>query len=204
MGITERLPAGRALVLAPHTDDAELGCGGTIRRLIGNGWDVEVVMLVKAPGAREAETDKSMDILGVLEWSIEDYEDTRLPLSARDLLDRFVRWNDVDLVFCPSRDDVNQDHQTICQEAIRGFKHCSILGYEFPWNHVGTSRRDYAIELSEDQLFAKEKAIAQYHSQAHRPFMRNGVARALAISRGVEFGFEYAEAFECIRWRERL
>jgi len=46
----------RLLVLAPHTDDAELGCGGTIARLLEAGTEVYVVALSTAddslpPGA---------------------------------------------------------------------------------------------------------------------------------------------------------
>ena len=46
----------RVLVLAPHTDDAELGCGGTIARLLRDGVDVFVAAFSTAeeslpPGA---------------------------------------------------------------------------------------------------------------------------------------------------------
>lgn len=60
------------LVLAPHPDDAELGCGGTLLLLKAQGWRVGVLDLTDgeptphgSPEIRRRETDAATAVLGL-------------------------------------------------------------------------------------------------------------------------------------------
>ena len=200
----------RVLALSPHTDDVELGAGGFLYRLAGEGSEVHVVSFARAASLNGDDTleewHQSLACLFVDKgrrqfWG---YQDTRLPTNAREILDRLVALRDElcpDLVLVPTRYDVHQDHQTVTEEAIRAFKRQRLLGYDLVWNAVGAVRLDWFSQLTEYQIEVKEKALACYASQKGRPFFRPGLARAIAMMRGEQIGQAYAEAFECIRWR---
>ena len=103
-----------------------------------------------------------------------------------------------DIVFIPSTHDVHQDHQTIAQEAIRAFKNTTLLGYELIWNNL-TFNTQCFVELSEENLAAKQRALAKYASQKGRPYMSDTFIRSLAVTRGVQAGIPLAEVFEVTR-----
>ena len=199
----------RALVLSPHTDDAELGVGGTMARMKREGWTVDVVIFASAPSEdwdvlAVDECRASLCMLGVANVSLWGYGNTHLPDHRQNILERLFQLRqrkEYDVVFLPCRADVNQDHATVTTEAIRAMRPFNLLGYCLPWNIVGEARLDFAIPLQADDVAFKERAVGHYKSQSHRPFMRVGAAHAVASANGVAWGYDYAEVFECIRYR---
>jgi LmbE family N-acetylglucosaminyl deacetylase len=103
-----------------------------------------------------------------------------------------------DLVFAPASSDLHQDHAVIHQEAVRGFRGRVLLGYELPWNNR-TFTQSCGIALREEHVTAKIRALASYHSQAHRPYIQDAVIRGWAMTRGVTFNVPFAEAFEALQ-----
>jgi N-acetylglucosamine malate deacetylase 1 len=103
-----------------------------------------------------------------------------------------------DLVFLPCKNDVHQDHHTIYQEGVRAFKFRSIFSYELPWNNFSMHTSAFVI-LDENNINSKIKALAEYKSQAHRPYANEEFIRSLARTRGVQINTQYAESFEIIR-----
>jgi LmbE family N-acetylglucosaminyl deacetylase len=103
-----------------------------------------------------------------------------------------------DAVFIPAQNDVHQDHHVLYTEGLRAFKQCSILGYELPWNNTQFTPV-YFEKLDERYVKAKQEALTKYLSQAHRRYMEPGFINALAMVRGVQCGYRYAEAFEVYR-----
>lgn len=201
----------KILVLAPHTDDAEIGCGGTIARLleskkevywavftraaVGKGFDDETVL---------EELKKSAKKIGVNPKNlfIYNYKLRNLHQQRQPILDDLLKLKkniNPDLVFMPTLNDIHQDHSTIAHEGLRAFKHVSILGYEDPWNHLTFNSSSF-IHLEKRHIEKKIAAIKQYKSQAHRPYMAEKFIESLAIARGVQIGCDYAEAFEVVRW----
>ncbi len=104
-----------------------------------------------------------------------------------------------DLVLMPSSFDIHQDHRTVYEEGLRAFKHATVLGYELPQNTLGFENTLF-VSLDEFSMDQKIAALSEYKSQAHRPYANPDFIRSLARVRGVQGGFEYAEAFEVIRW----
>ncbi len=200
------------LVLAPHTDDGELGMGGTIHKLLKNGKKVIYVAFSTAskslPAGMAADTLKkevrnATSRLGISEENlvVYDYEVRELSYSRQQILEALIELRGryrPDVVFVPSPHDVHQDHQTIAQEAIRAFKNTTLLGYELIWNNL-TFNTQCFVELTEEDLFAKQEALSEYHSQEGRNYMSGEFIRSLALTRGTQAGVHLAEVFEVVR-----
>ena len=202
----------RILVLAPHTDDGELGCGGTIARLAPSN-EIYYVAFSSCSQSVPAgftedvlkhEMKDATKILGLKDQNIilKDYEVRRFSYQRQEILDDLIKIKkdlSPGLVFMPSATDIHQDHFTITSEAIRAFKYSSILSYEIPWNNIVFKSGSYST-LSEDDLAKKCEAVAVYKSQAHREYTRPDFITSLAKVRGLQIGQTYAEAFEVVRW----
>ena len=200
------------LILAPHTDDGELGCGGTIvkycsegnkviyvafstcRRSLPEGWE---------PDTLEKEVKLAVDILGVKKENLIlfDYDVRKFKEDRQKILEDMIALRTKykpDIVFVPSSADIHQDHQVISEEGLRAFKSTTVLGYEMPWNNISFSTQAF-MKLSREQVQQKVKALEEYHSQKHRGYLTKEFVFSLATVRGVQIGVEYAESFEVIR-----
>lgn len=205
--------ARRILVLAPHTDDGEFGCGGAIRRFCEEHSDVFYVAFSAAE--RSVPTDYPEDVLrhevkeatatlGVPSGNLTvlSYLVREFPLHRQEILDDMIRIGreiKPDLVLLPSPNDTHQDHATIAAEGFRAFKTVSMLGYELPWNNL-TFNTSAFVFLSEAQIAKKVEALRCYKSQQERHYANEEFIRGLARTRGTQAGCKYAEAFEVIRW----
>ncbi|MBS1507361.1 MAG: PIG-L family deacetylase [Bacteroidetes bacterium] len=205
--------AQRVLVLAPHTDDGELGCGGSISKFIEEGKEVHYVAfsictrsLPKhlAPDTLAKEVKEATRILGVSNTNLTlfDFDVRRFKEFRQDILEELVKIKSSlqpDLVFMPTLNDIHQDHQVIAEEGLRAFKNVSILGYELPWNNL-TFNTQCFIKLNENHIQKKIDALSAYESQKQRSYLNADFIRSLANVRAVQIGAPYAEAFEVIRW----
>jgi len=201
------------VVLAPHTDDGELGCGGAIAKFIKEGSNVYYIAfsLCKtslpshlATNTLEIEVKAATRILGIPESNLItfDFEVRKFKEQRQEILEELIKLRaklNPDLVFLPCSTDIHQDHQTIHDEGVRAFKQTSILGYEMPWNNISLYTTSF-IKLREEELAIKVKALGEYKSQNHRNYLNENFIRSLATTRGVQIGTEYAEAYEVIRW----
>jgi len=203
-----RLNFRKVLVLAPHADDAELGCGGTIAKLIEEGSEVILVAFSTPAGAPrhvlESEAHNARGVMEIREENllIYNYKVRTLPSHRQEILDRLYTLNielKPDLVMLPSLSDLHQDHKTVAMEGLRAFKMRSILGYELPWNHLSFNTAAF-VPLEERHIENKIKASKAYISQMGRQFFDEEVLRGLARTRGCQIGTQYAEAFEVLRW----
>jgi N-acetylglucosamine malate deacetylase 1 len=202
----------KVLVLAPHTDDGEFGCGGTIAKLIDQGIEVfyvafsscEESLLPNFPkDILSTEVKKATLELGINKKNLFllNYQVRTFNYKRQGILDDMINFRntlDPDLVFIPSLNDCHQDHSTIANEALRAFKFCNILSYELPWNNFSFSNTSFCI-LSKDNLNKKISALKKYKSQAHRSYSSTKFIKSLAAVRGVQVGSEYAEVFEVVR-----
>ncbi|MBO7562379.1 MAG: PIG-L family deacetylase [Bacteroidales bacterium] len=200
------------LVLAPHTDDGELGLGGTISRFISEGKKVTYVAFSTAEESvpegfpkdiLKTEVRNATAALGVLPENliIHSYQVRKLNYVRQEILEDLIklkRANSFDLVFIPSLHDIHQDHSTIAQEGLRAFKNTTILGYELIWNNLQFNTQCF-VKLEEKHIEAKISALKEYHSQGKRDYLSDDFIRSLARARGVQVGCEFAEAFEVVR-----
>lgn len=200
------------LVLAPHTDDGELGLGATINYLINNGVDVTYAAFSTADESvpngypkniLSIEVKAATAVLGIKPENLKVFSYTVRKLSyvRQEILEDLVklkREKEYDLVFMPSLHDIHQDHTTIAQEGLRAFKNTTILGYELIWNNL-TFNTQCFIKVDIENIRAKILALKEYHSQGQRDYLSEDFIMSLARTRGVQVGAEYAEAFEVVR-----
>ncbi len=192
-----------ALVIAPHPDDAELGLGGTIVRLIASGWSVGILDLTSGeptplgtPEIRARETAAATEALG-LRWRRNlglpnrSLEPTLLHRRALASVFREVRPR---LLFAPFWEDAHPDHTAATQlvEAARFWSklsktdmpgepfHPSRILYYFSVHLKIVERPSFLLDIS-DQAEAKRAAVECYRSQLvdNQPPGRPGVIDAV-------------------------
>jgi LmbE family N-acetylglucosaminyl deacetylase len=196
------------LVLAPHTDDAELGCGGTLARYLEEGHKVSCVVFsvinpsIEPDWTLMQEFLESMKTMGIEDTAIHDFPMRRLDSVRQDILEELYRikaGHGIDMVFLPSSHDLHQDHRVVSRSGIRAFKDVTTLGYELPWNNLTFDTQSFII-LKDRHIDKKIEALSAYNSQKEKVYMHSEFIKAMAIARGGQIGAHYAEAFEVIRW----
>jgi LmbE family N-acetylglucosaminyl deacetylase len=206
----------RILILSPHTDDAELGCGGFILKSIEEGHDILWVVFSTAEESLPehlpsdtlvTEFKSVIDFVGLNEenYIINRFKVRKLHEYRQDILELLVK---IRKDFKPTHvvgtsvNDVHQDHQVVTNEMIRAFKmSATILCYELPWNHLNFNTQCF-VPLDEGHVEKKIEILNLYRSQfiVKRNYFSADFVRGLAFTRGAQIGSKYAEAFEVIRW----
>jgi LmbE family N-acetylglucosaminyl deacetylase len=203
----------RILVMAPHTDDGEFGCGGTMARFLEEKKTVFYIAFSSAEASvppdlpRDTlvkEVKQAMKVIGVKNdhLILLDFEVRRFPEQRQDILDKMIALKKQlkpDMVFLPSPNDTHQDHRTIYEEGFRAFKDITMFGYELPWNNL-TFNTEAFILLEEKHVEKKVATIQEYKSQKDRLYSQPDFIRSLARTRGVQIGTRFAEAFEVVRF----
>ncbi|MBN1195556.1 MAG: PIG-L family deacetylase [Methanomicrobiaceae archaeon] len=199
------------LIISPHTDDGELGCGGSIARFVEEGNDVIYAALSACEKSvpcdypvdiLRREVKEATAVLGIREPILYEFEVREFPRQRQEILDALIRLrNEIrpDIVFTPSSYDTHQDHKTTREETLRAFKQCTILGYEQPWNNI-TFNTSAFIAIEERHIDAKIRALQCYETQKSRSYLGADFIRGLALTRGTQIENRYAEAFEVIKW----
>ncbi|MFL2944653.1 MAG: PIG-L deacetylase family protein [Candidatus Poseidoniales archaeon] len=195
----------KALILSPHTDDAELGCGGTIAKMVEEGWDVHIIyfsaVAERYPNLVE-EAAESSRIMGVTH-EILDFYTRFFPRDRQDILQALYDHSksiQYDVVFTPTTTDIHQDHGVVTEEAKRAFRNCTLLGYELPWNNLSVSLNCF-IPLKERHIKKKLLALDCYDSQKHNPYFNEKFFRSVVKMRGIQLASDFAEGFETIKVR---
>lgn len=202
------------LILAPHTDDGEFGCGASINKWINEGKRViyatfsackQSVLPQFPDDILITEVKAATAALGVKEENLilYDYEVRTFNYHRQEILDDLIKLREKikpDLILMPSLNDIHQDHKTIAEEGLRAFKFFSILCYEMPWNNLSFNTTCFNT-LEKKHVDKKIEALALYKSQAHRPYSNPEFIKGLALNRGIQINAEFAEVFEVVRWR---
>jgi len=203
----------KLLVLAPHTDDGEIGAGGLIKTFADANVDIHYVAFSSCEESipnhlpkdiLTEECHKATKFIGLKgdNVSIKDYRVRRFSEARQEILEDLVhirRTFDPDWVLTPSSHDIHQDHSVISHEALRAFKDRTLLGYELPWNCIDF-KSSFIFQLTEQALETKIGAIRCYESQSFRGYGDGQPLRNLAQLRGSQVGAQYGEAFEVMRW----
>ena len=200
----------RILILCPHTDDGEFGCGGTAVKFLKQGHDIHYCAFSSASKSLRSGLDKdilvgemmdAMSVLGINNTHLFDYDARDFPKHRQSILDDMIvlrKEIKPSIVFLPSTFDIHQDHKVICREGVRAFKNCTIFGYELPWNNLSFTTQMF-VTLDRYEVDAKWLAIEKYKSQNHRLYFSESFVRNWVSTRGKQIGVAWAEAFEVIR-----
>lgn len=206
----------KILIISPHTDDGELGAGGSISKFIREGNEIyhavfscceESLPKTCLPDTLLKEFLIAQAASGIKKENIFIYRNKvrHFPEVRREILESLVeikRKIHPELVLSPSVNDIHQDHNVLAIECIRCFKsEASIISYELPWNNL-TFQKTCFVKLTKEDIEKKWNALMSYASQfeLNRPYFSKEYIFALARMKGIECGSEYAESFEVIRW----
>ncbi len=205
----------KVVLLSPHTDDIELGAGGTLMRLLEEErntfrWVVFSACENAVPQGLPPDTLKDefaavASHVGIADYHVHSFPNMNLPASASEIREELSRLKNEfqpDLVIAPSLNDSHQDHKTVAEEAVRVFKKdTSIIGYELPWNNL-VFQPQLLVRLTQKQIEEKWRVLSLYRSQfvLQRSYFSKDFIFGWARMRGAQCSSEYAEAFEVVRW----
>jgi LmbE family N-acetylglucosaminyl deacetylase len=212
----------RILVIAPHSDDEILGCGGTIVNHVMRGDVVYSCIVTKAYEPewtkeqieeREWEINKVVKILGITEVFRLGLPTVKLDTipqkTLNDLLFDVIQSVQPDTLYIPHQGDINKDHQLVFESAMVAVRPITkvparVLSYEVlsstEWYNQTAFNPNVYVDISKT-LEVKIKAMEQYkHGLKQPPHPRSikGII-SLATLRGFTIGVEAAEAFSLVR-----
>jgi LmbE family N-acetylglucosaminyl deacetylase len=206
LGLVGDTPLRRVLAIGAHSDDLEIGCGGTMLALAGAnpGLAVDWVVLA-AEGGRADEARRSAEVLladaGERSVEVHGFRDGYLPHTAVEVKDAFEDLKarvEPDLVLTHTRDDLHQDHRLVCELTWNTFRDHLILEYEIPKWDGDVGRPNLYVPLEEHQVQAKLDLLGgHFDSQRGKHWYDVEVFRGLMRIRGMECRAPsgYAEAF---------
>jgi LmbE family N-acetylglucosaminyl deacetylase len=185
----------RILCLGAHSDDIEIGCGGTVLRLLTErpGSSVHWIVL-SANSVREREARASAaDFLaqaGESDVIVKSFRESYFPSEWSDIKDFFeaIRARvDPDLVLCHHRTDQHQDHRVVAELTWNTFRNHLALEYEIPKYEGDLGTPNVFVPLSRPVAERKvEFLLRHFGSQATRAWFRGDTFHGLMSVRGVE------------------
>ena len=200
--------ARRILCLGAHSDDIEIGVGGTLLKLAGQIPDLEICWVVfSAPGPRGEEARTSADdfLSGVVckEVKIGSFRESYFPSewpSIKDWFEEIKAKFDPEVVFTHYRDDRHQDHRVLSDLAWNTFRNHLIFEYEILKYDGDLGSPNVFIPLSE-QLCARkiELLLKHFKTQSTKHWFTSDTFEAMHRIRGIECASATgrAEAFYC-------
>ncbi|KAA0236493.1 MAG: hypothetical protein JJLCMIEE_00285 [Acidimicrobiales bacterium] len=194
----------RVLCLGAHADDIEIGAGGTILRLLGEypATVVEwVVLSAEGERAEEAESSAGRFLVDAKEYHvrIEACRENFFPYdgaAVKELVADVGSSANFDIVICPRRKDLHQDHRLLGELALNTFRDHLILEYEIPKYDADLSSPNLYVPLDPVVTERKVELIVDgFPSQRHKPWFDAETFRGLMRLRGVECNERFAEGF---------
>jgi LmbE family N-acetylglucosaminyl deacetylase len=194
------------LALGAHSDDIEIGCGGTLIHLAALRPTLEVVWVVFAahgPRIDEARTsaERLLEPVGARDVRIQSYEESFLPYHGAEVKRYFELLKaevEPDVIFTHCRHDLHQDHRLLCELTWNTFRDHLVLEYEVPKYDGDLATPNVYVPITRDVCDRKvETLLACFSTQQSKHWFTREVLMGLMSVRGAECRSEtgYAEAF---------
>lgn len=197
----------KVLCLGSHSDDIEIGCGGTILQLIRQYPNATFHWIVfSATGVRKAEAQRGACLFvgpERLDQAVfKEFPDTCMPFVGADIKSFFEELKQIspDLIFTHNRADAHQDHRFISELTWNAFRDHFILEYEIPKYDGDLGRPSVFVPLADDLHRQKVRYLMEcFTSQRSKRWFDESTFFALMRLRGMECNATsgYAEAFYC-------
>jgi LmbE family N-acetylglucosaminyl deacetylase len=210
IGLKLNANAGRPLTvlcLGCHSDDIEIGCGGTILRLAEEHRDAVFHWVVfSAIGSREAEAQQGANLFvsppRLKGPVLKKFPDGFMPYVGGEVKSFFEELKSInpDLIFTHNGKDAHQDHRLIAELTWNTFRDHMILEYEIPKYDGDLGRPSIFVPLGEEVYEKKVQYLMNaFESQRSKRWFRRDTFMALMRLRGMECNSPsgYAEAFYC-------
>jgi LmbE family N-acetylglucosaminyl deacetylase len=199
-------PIRNVLCLGAHSDDLEIGCGGTVMKLVeGRNPPAFTWVVFSADTTREVEARQSAQILLSKVSSrriiIKKFRDGFLPYEGGLIKETFEEIKELvspDLILTHYRGDLHQDHRLISELTWNTFRNHLILEYEIPKYDGDLGTPNTFVPLDESLCHEKlDMILANFPSQHGKHWFSAELVRALLRVRGMECNSpsQYAEAF---------
>ena len=196
----------RILCFGAHSDDIEIGCGGTILKLLHDHPGSHVVWVVlSARGRRKQEAICSAKAFlahaGSAKIEAKSFKESFFPYHGEAIKEYFEELKaaiDPDLIFTHCRHDLHQDHRVVCELTWNTFRRHQILEYEIPKYDGDLGQPNFYVPLTDGVCKAKVKLLMEgFSTQRSRQWFTDDTFYALLRLRGIESNAEgrYAEAF---------
>jgi LmbE family N-acetylglucosaminyl deacetylase len=199
--------ANRILCLGAHSDDIEIGCGGTILRMLSERPDSHCTWVVfGAGGRRRAEARKSAGLFlqnaGRKTVDILGFRDGFFPYEGGRIKEYFERMKkdigDPDLILTHYRNDLHQDHRLISELTWNTFRDHLILEYEIVKYDGDLGVPNFYVHLDEGTCAKKIEFIRTcFGTQKNKVWFSEDAFLSILRIRGIESNSpgRYAEAF---------
>jgi LmbE family N-acetylglucosaminyl deacetylase len=197
----------KVLCLGAHSDDIEIGCGGTILRLINEYPGVKFHWVVfSASGDRKAEAQRAAELFAgshVVSLILKEFPDGFMPFVGAEVKAAFEDLKKVvspDIFFTHQPHDAHQDHRLLSELTWNTFRNHFILEYEIPKYDGDMGRPSVFVPLSEEMVEIKVRHLMDvFASQRAKNWFDDSTFRALMRLRGMECNASggNAEAFYC-------
>lgn len=197
--------ASSILCLGAHCDDIELGCGGTILKLLEANPRLVVDWIVLS-STKDRAAEANAAGRGFLEGGekgrvvVETFRERYfhfLP-ELKEYFDGLGASLAPDVVFTHQRDDLHQDHRTVAELTWNTFRHHLILEYEIPKYDGDLGRPNAFVVLDAETCRRKvDMIVRHFPSQADKHWFTGETIMSLLRLRGIEARSSggYAEAF---------
>lgn len=185
----------KLLCLGAHADDIEIGCGGTLLRLLRErpGSTVQWVVFAANP-VREAEARASarafLASAGSSQVIVHHFRESYFPSIVSEIKDAFEQLKQSsapDLVLCHRKLDAHQDHRVIADLAWNTFRDHAIWEYEIPKYDGDLGLPNVFVPISRSDAELKVELLLQHFpSQAGRAWFRRDTFHSLMGLRAIE------------------
>jgi LmbE family N-acetylglucosaminyl deacetylase len=203
-------PAGRdgglrVLAIGAHSDDIEIGCGGTVLRLVEDGLAASVGWVVLSAAGERAEEARASAASFLKqapehEVVVRGFRDGFLPYEGYQVKEFFeeLKRFDPDLVLTHRRADVHQDHRLVGELTWNTFRKHLVLEYEIPKYEGDLGQPNLFVTLDRSRCERKVELLMEgFRSQRDRRWFTEDTFWSLLRLRGLESNSPstYAEAF---------
>jgi LmbE family N-acetylglucosaminyl deacetylase len=193
------------LCLGAHSDDLEIGCGGTLLRLVAERTLSVNWVVLGCTGARAQEARQSAEALlqpvSQRKIATHSFRDAFFPHEAREIKEVFEKLKSQvspDVVFTHARHDLHQDHRVVHELTWNTFRDHLILEYEIPKYDGDFGSPNFFVPLDAPVVDRKIRHLLQHFpSQRDKHWFDEETFRGILRLRGLEAGTRYAEGFFC-------
>ncbi|MCC7349886.1 MAG: PIG-L family deacetylase [Phycisphaerales bacterium] len=200
-------PLKRILCIGAHSDDIEIGCGGTMLRLLDEHPGVSVLWVVMGGNDQReqearASAERFLKNAGSSEVRVRKFRDAYLPFMGEQVKDyvESLKSFDPDLIFTHRKEDAHQDHRLMGELTWNAFRNHAILEYEIPKYDGDLGHPNLFVPLDESICRRKIELLMEgFPTQAGRQWFSADTFWAMLRIRGVECNSpaRFAEAFGC-------
>jgi len=183
------------LCLGSHADDIEIGCGGTILKLLQQHPNVNVCWVVLSGSDRRADearasAEKLLAHVGESRIIQKQFRDSFFPYCGQEIKEFFFELQQEispDLVLTHRREDMHQDHRLVAELTWNTFRNHLILEYEIPKYEGDLGNPNVFVPLSESLCQQKVSTIVdEFASQSDKPWFTADTFWSLLRIRGIE------------------